>query len=392
MTIMSIPFPRATRILQTDSSQRNILVLLFVVSFFALWTAWSVSSRVTLYAATTTARLEVDRERHPVGAPVGGRVVAVGLAVGKLVKAGDILLELDAIAEHLARNEEEVRLAPAASQIELVKLELAAEQRALEEDRRGAEATVAEQELRAQQSAAAAALSADEAGRVSSLRQRGLVSELEALRARNMAEGRESEARSVKFASLRLAHDFEVREQDRLAQIARLQREVAALEGTRGEAQARSDRLEHDIEQRTVRAPVSGTLAEVSPLTIGSMVAQGERICTIVPDGDVKVVAFFDPTAALGRVHAGQRARVRIEAFPWTQYGSASARVRTVASEPHDGQIRVDLALDQAHGSSLLPIEHGLPAEVDVEVDHVSPLALVLRSVAARTRVAAMQP
>jgi hypothetical protein len=37
-------------------------------------------------------------------------------------------------------------------------------------------------------------------------------------------------------------------------------------------------------------------------------------------------------------------------------------------------------------------MQHGLPAEVDVEVERVSPAVLVLRSVAARTRAAAMQP
>jgi membrane fusion protein (multidrug efflux system) len=333
----------------------------------------------------------VDRERHPVGAPVGGRIVAVALSVGRSVKAGDVLIELDAVAEHLARKEEDVRLAPAASQIELLRQELAAEQRALEQERRGSQAGVAEGEARAQQSRAAAAFAAEHARRLSSLHQSGLVSELEALRAKNVSDELESETRSVEFASRRLIRDFEVREQDRLAKIARLKREVAALEGTRSEARAKSERLGYDIEQRTVRAPVSGTLAEAAALTVGSIVARGDRICTIVPDGGVKVVAFFQPSVALGRIRAGQPARVRLEAFPWTQYGSAPARVSNVASEPQDGKIRVELLLDLTTPSSL-PFQHGLPAEVDVEIERVSPAALVRRSVAAHARVAARQP
>jgi membrane fusion protein (multidrug efflux system) len=65
--------------------------------------------------------------------------------------------------------------------------------------------------------------------------------------------------------------------------------------------------------------------------------------------------------------------------------------VSSVAGDAQDGQIRVELALDETQVAAL-PMQHGLPAEVDVEVERVSPAVLVLRSVAARTRAAAMQP
>jgi membrane fusion protein (multidrug efflux system) len=392
MTIMTVSFPHSNQALRTDSSRRNIVAFLFAATLVTGWAAWSVIVRVTLYAATADARLEVVRERHAVGAPVGGRVVSVAMALGQNVKAGDVLLELDAVAEHLARKEQEVRLAPMTSQIELLKLELAAEERALEEERGGAAAAIAESDLNSRQATIAAAFAADEARRLQSLHASGLVSELEALRAKTTAEERENEARSLEAGSNRLFQDFEVREQDRLAEILRLKRDVAEIEGLRGEAQAKYNLLEHNIEQRTIRAPVDGTLAEVSPLTNGTMVALGDRVCTIVPVGEVKVVAFFEPSAALGRVRTGQRAHVRLKAFPWTQYGTAQARVSNVASEPHDdGDVRVELALDRAQRSSL-PIQHGLPAQVDVEVERVSPAMLVLRSVATYTGVIATQP
>jgi membrane fusion protein (multidrug efflux system) len=109
-----------------------------------------------------------------------------------------------------------------------------------------------------------------------------------------------------------------------------------------------------------------------------------------VPDGDVRVVALFPPSVALGRVRPGQAARVRLAAFPWTQYGSALAHVTTVAGELQDGQIRVELALERKDVSGL-PFQHGLPAEVNIEIDRASPATLVLRSIGAYTSVAAMQ-
>ena len=105
----------------------------------------------------------------------------------------------------------------------------------------------------------------------------------------------------------------------------------------------------------------------------------GSRICTIVPDGDLKVVASFAPAVALGRVRAGQVAHVKLDGFPWTQYGSPSARVSRVSGEPRDGTVRVELTLD-------------LPAEVDIEVEQVTPAALVMRSIGAYTRLSAATP
>jgi membrane fusion protein (multidrug efflux system) len=343
-----------------------------------------------VYAATGHARLEVDREKYPVAVPVAGQIVSVDLVVGRYVRAGEPLVELDATAEHLARTKEEVRLAPAQSQIELLRVELGAEERALQEERQSATAGIAESEARAQQSVAAARFAREEASRLGHLHENGLVSELEALRARNNAAERAGEAEAAEFGSKRLVRDFEVREQNRLAQIARLKREIASIEGERAEARAASNRIGFDIEQRVVRAPISGTIAEIAPLKPGGLVGPGDRVCTILPDGEVRVVALFPPSVALGRVRPGQSARIRLAAFPWTQYGSASARVTTVAGELQDGQIRVELALDRNEVSSL-PFQHGLPAEVNIEVDRASPATLVLRSIGAYTSVAAMQ-
>jgi membrane fusion protein (multidrug efflux system) len=387
---MSAHFHRSLRALEADSPRRNAILLLTAAALLVAWGCWFAFSRVSVYAPTAHARLEVDREKHPVAVPVAGRVISVDLTVGRYVRAGEPLIALDATAEQLARTREEVRVAPAESQIGLLRVELAAEERALQEERESARAGRAESDARAQQAAAAARFAREEAERLSRLQQNGLISELEALRAGNQAAERTGAAEAAEFASQRLVREFEVREQNRLAQIARLQREIASLDGERAEAVAASERIGFDIEQRVVRAPVSGTIAEVAPLKPGGLVAAGDRVCTIVPDGDVRVVALFPPSVALGRVRPGQAARVRLAAFPWTQYGSASARVTTVAGELQDGQIRVELSLDHNDASGL-PFQHGLPAEVNIEVDRASPAALVLRSIGAYTSVAAMQ-
>ncbi len=388
---MSIHFSRSLRRLEADNSRRSAILLAVVIILIGLWTAWFVTARVAVYATTGAARLEVVQENHPVDSPVGGRVIVGHLSAGQKVRAGDVLLELDANPERLARKEAVAKLAPAAHQLDSLKDELNAEERALAVERRSAEAANAEALAKAQESASAAEFAVEEGKRLADLQRRGLVSDLDALRGQKLAEERQSEARAAQFATQRLARDLDAKEQDRFARVARLKNEVAAIEGGRSEASAASDTLAYQIEQRQVRAPIGGTLAEVSTLKVGGMVQLGDRICTIVPEGTLKVIALFAPSTALGRVHDGQPARVRLEGFPWTQYGSAHATVSQVSGEVRDGQVRVELALDR-DADSAIPFQHGLPAEVDVEIEQISPMTMVLRSVGGRLRVSAATP
>jgi membrane fusion protein (multidrug efflux system) len=355
----------------------------------ALWTAWFVSGDVAVFASTSNGRLEVDRENHPVDATVAGRVVAFHATIGQTVKAGDVLIELDATPEQLARSEEQARLAPAASQLGAMREELKAQERALEGDRRGNQAALAQAHAEEQRARTAAASAEEEWNRIQELQKRKLVSDLDADRSRNAAVEKQSQAEGASFASQALSRNTEAKEQERLAQIARLKRDIAEIEGTRAEAVAASDRLRYDIELRTVRSPIDGTIAEVTQMRAGRVLTAGTRICTIVPSGDLRIVAFYPPAVALGRIRQGQSARVRLEGFPWTQYGSPSARVSSVAGEPRDGTIRVELTLESR--TSGIPLQHGLPAEVDVEIERVSPLALVLRTIGAETRLTAAE-
>jgi membrane fusion protein (multidrug efflux system) len=388
---MSSHFSRSLRAIERDGFRRSVIIFGLVLPLLAFWALWFITGRVVIYASSSSARLEVDRENHPVETAVAGRIVAVRVAVGQSVSPGDVLIELDAVAEGLARSEEEAVLAPAAAQLRLLNDELAAEEAALQGERHAAQASEAQAEAEGRRARASAELAAEESRRFADLHAKNLLSDLDTLRARKHAEERASEAEAAGLAPRRIARDAEAREQDRRAHIARLKREIAGIESTRNQAIAAANRLGYEIERRVIRAQIGGRVADVAPLKVGSFVTAGMRIVTIVPRGDLKVVALFKPSVALGRIRAGQAAHVRLEGFPWTQYGAPGARVSAVAGELHDGTIRVELVLETGM-SSVIPLQHGLPAEVDVEVERASPAALVLRTVGAQTRVSAAEP
>jgi multidrug resistance efflux pump len=377
--------------LDNDRVSGHAVAFGLLAAGLGLWLTWCVAARVAVYAATSNAQLAVERGPHPVDAPIEGRIVVAPGLVGSTVRAGDVLLELDANLERLARKETQARLKPAAAQLASLAEQMHAEQRALEDDRRGAEAALAANQGQAEQAAAAAQLATDEARRTAALHERGLVSEVEALRAQKTAEQRAALADSAEASVQAAARDRQTQEQDRVARIASLNAAIAALEGTRDETVATAERLGYEISRRQIRAPIGGTLAEVAPLRAGSVVHAGDRILTILPAGDLKVVALFGPAEALGRVRVGQVAQVRFKGFSWTQYGSASAHVTAVSSEVRDGTIRAELSLDDARPADI-PLQHGLPAEVDVEIERVTPADMILRTIGRRLGVTDQRP
>ena len=74
---------------------------------------------------------------------------------------------------------------------------------------------------------------------------------------------------------------------------------------------------------------------------------------------------------------------MKLDGFPWTQYGTLPIRVHRVGTEPRSGVVRVELSIPES-ARFPVPVEHGLPGAVEIEVDRLSPFALVLRAAGRR--------
>jgi membrane fusion protein (multidrug efflux system) len=70
---------------------------------------------------------------------------------------------------------------------------------------------------------------------------------------------------------------------------------------------------------------------------------------------------------------------MRLDGFPWAQYGSIPATVSRVAGEVRDGQVRVELGITPT-AAFRVPLQHGLPGSVEIEVERLTPAALLLRT------------
>jgi membrane fusion protein, adhesin transport system len=375
---VSLPFSRSLASLETDRSLLRAVGGPLLGVLMVLWLAWFLFVKVSVYAVSERARLEVAEESYPVEATAAGQVVAVRIALGQMVRRGDLLVDLDAEEPRRTLDEQLAANAAAASQVAALRAQQAAQQQALDRFLLAAAAALAQQQALVRQEEAAAALAHQDAERMALLRGKA-VAESEFQR----AQAQEREHRAA-LAAVRSALDRERLEQqsDESSRRAALDAVASDLQFRLGQLAAGEERarmLRHQIGRRRIVAPVSGRVAESRNPKVGSVVREGERLGMIVPGGTtLKAVAFFQPDQALGRIRPGQRARIRLAGFPWARYGSVAAVVLKVASELSEGFVRVDLSL-QPDPASRIAFQHGLPGVAEVEVERASPADLALR-------------
>lgn len=375
---MGTAFARTMRSLRADGFRGSALGLLLAVLLLGGWSVWLFLARISRYETTESARLEVDRATHLLQAPYVGRVVKSRLVLGRTVQEGEILIELDANPERLQIEEERARRKAINPRVESLHAQIDAATQARMREQEATGAALDEARARVHEAEQPARFAEADAERLKKLFDERLTAEREYARAQADANRTRATVESLQRTITRLEREQGTRESDRDTQIRALEAEIHRLEGEKITSAATIDRLRYDVEKRFIRAPISGRLGDVAILRTGAVVKEGDTLAAIVPSGALRIVAEFDPSAALGRIRPGQPARLRLKGFPWTQYGSIKARVATVGNEIRDGRVRVECNVDGV-GPNLIPAQHGLPGAVEVQVEQISPAALVFR-------------
>lgn len=90
------------------------------------------------------------------------------------------------------------------------------------------------------------------------------------------------------------------------------------------------------LERTRVTSPIDGTVQQLAVTSPGQTVGAGQPVLIVVPDdGGIEITAFV-ANKDIGFVHAGQKVRVKIEAFPYTRYGVIEGTVMRVPRDALD--------------------------------------------------------
>ena len=93
------------------------------------------------------------------------------------------------------------------------------------------------------------------------------------------------------------------------------------------------------LEKHTLISPIDGYVQDLLINTIGGIVEPGDRLMTIVPEGEELQVEALVSNADIGFVRVGQEADIRITTFDFRRYGSIGGRVAHVSTDVVDQRI-----------------------------------------------------
>jgi multidrug resistance efflux pump len=388
MSEATAAFPATMGRLRGDRVGRSLALIGLGTLLLGGWIAWLFLARVPVWEVSASARVESAAAAHPVQTTIGGRIVHTDLAIGARVHAGQTLVELDAQASRLALAETTARRQSLVGQIARIETQIAEEEVVLGHLDEAAPKALDEASAHLREAESLAGLARETAKRVGELVKSHNISELEGLKAESELARAEASLEAQRLALDRLRVEQASDRSRQSALIDRLRLEKSSMEGDLETAAASLRRIEHEIDERFVRAPIDGVVAEVSRAPVGAVVREGESLAAIVPDGALRIVAEFRPQAALGRIREGQRARLRLAGFPALEYGTIDATVSSVATEVRDDLVRVELGVD-APSAARIPLQHGLPGSLEVEVERVSPASMILRAAGGRLQPSA---
>lgn len=377
LTPVPVPFRSTLRSLRSVDEREHRALTLLALGGAAAWAIWSVAATIPLYATSNGARVEAEQSTFQISARVDGNITRADLKLGQAVAKGQVLLELDPTTQRMAHAE-------GGAALEGLRRDIAAlDHRARGEDRAAAtdqarlalsmeEAAASEREARADSERAARR--ASDVGRLLSA---GLVAESEAVAARQEADGKRARWEAARLAERRAGKAREVSAAEAASKSAATAAERVRLQGELAVAERRLEQLEHDVDLRRVVAPAAGTIGVLGNVHVGTFVEAGERLGVLVPDDTLRIVADL-PGEMLAKVRPGQPARFRFEGYPALSHGSIAAVVTRVGSDAHGGSVEVILA-PRRDAASRLPLQHGVRGTVDIEVERVTPAALLLR-------------
>lgn len=166
---------------------------------------------------------------------------------------------------------------------------------------------------------------------------RGYVSRLRVIEMRRQrlsaARDRDRALETARRAAAQLAAAGSAGDQGRSEARARILGELAAAEADAAVRREELGKAEQRSRLQRLVAPVDGTIAQRAVHTVGGVVEPARPIMVVVPDNAPLVVEVRVLNRDVGFVTIGQPVAVKLEAFPFTRFGTVPGRIESIGSD-----------------------------------------------------------
>ena len=330
---MLLPQEHTVIVRQTSKWGQIFLLSMVSLGATALATAWLYRIDEVI---TVQGRLVPQRGGVEVKSPVSGQLADVLVSNGDQVKENQILLRYDV----LGAKEQEMTLT---------------RQLSLEEDH--LESQLRSNAKRQETLKRNIALTEKILNRLRPLETSGAISELQVLQQANQLETQKDELIQLQTKREEIQNDSK--------------RRRAQLEGD-------LNQVRNQLRNEVVKAPISGTLFDLTPDNNRYVTTTAEPMLKIVPTGnlggEVNVI-----NKDIGFIRAGQEVTVRVNSFPYTEYGEIDGRINRIGADalPPTDLIRsyhfpVDLSLERStletRDGSIIPLQAGMTITTNLKL------------------------
>jgi len=143
--------------------------------------------------------------------------------------------------------------------------------------------------------------------------------------------------------------------ESRAQSVAEFQR---TLYGQLAEAERKADGLAYDIaksEQKInaqyLTAPIDGTVQQLAVHTVGGVVSPAQALLSVVPIESHLEIEAMIPNRDIGFIHPEQRAEIKVDTFNFTKYGLLHGKVLSVSRDAITRERAVDRASEKSPGT-----------------------------------------
>ncbi len=367
--------PAALEILETPPSPARLALLLLICGFFASALAWSYFSRIDIFAIAN-GKIRPLGQIKTIEPLETGRIRAIHVENGARVKTGDVLIELDTVeteadvdnfsaslasyqAEALRRRTaiETVRKGDIADGLAIqwpdaIPVSVRErEARVLGDDLTSLRANLRSLEAREAEKAAERdrliATTASQADLIKTLQSRvdmwntlmeksagtrtNLFDALQALQSEKATLAANNGWLAQAKAEILTIQAEEAKTRE--AFVSENAQKMADAERQADDLTHRLTKAKATLEHKTLASPIDGIVQAVSVTTIGQVVTTGQELMRLVPDNAPLEIEAYVENKDIAFIQQGQEAIVKVEAFPFTRYGTVSGQVTHVAAD-----------------------------------------------------------
>lgn len=323
-------------------------LLYFLMIMVSIVLPWAMLSKVD-ETGSARGKLEPQGKVFTVDTPVAGTVDSVFVTEGQLVKKQQPLLSLE--SEPVESELQQAQTKLEGQQKELAQLKLLQNQLVLtvntqkqqnqaQQFEKQAQINQVRQNIQhsqvAQRLASTAYSEADkEVQRYLEAQKQGIISEIQVVEKQDLVREKErlleQASSDLEQAQLRLSeqeksyqsllHSGQIAVLKNEEQLKEIEKQIVALSSQIKENQSQIDSLNYQLEQRVVKAPVSGSIFQLPAVKTGTVLEPGGLVAEIAPEQSSLILKAQMPPTESGSLDPGMPVKLKFDAYPFQDFG-----------------------------------------------------------------------